>query len=92
MTNPGENSTTPTMQGGGGGATGPSSAGRTTYRYHSDFAFGNVVHIDADTSVRAIVVAIAFYNDREMVLVSYMHNGGLQEPWLDAARLTHSSD
>lgn len=71
------------------------AAGGTSHRtcqYFSDHSFNDAVHIDDDTSIRAIVIGVAFYDGRTMILVSYMHNGNLNEHWIDELRLSLAPD
>lgn len=62
----------------------------TTVRqtFPSHFKLGDRVEIDADASVKAVVIGVLFRFAGQECELSWMHNGGHQSAWIASWRLT----
>jgi hypothetical protein len=60
-------------------------------RFSTVHAFGDLVHIDADTSLTATITAFLWRVDGPLqVEVAYLHNGNSNRAWIEDNRLTRA--
>lgn len=63
-----------------------------TILVHPILDLGDRVHIDEDESITARVIGVAHYTHGTDVRISWVHNGAVQDVWVDDWRLTKRKD